>query len=519
MSTYSYPANDLEQADRLLALLGTHWQYTYQGQSLVRSYVAARAQEEAQSHLNLLETIAALCRLEVPLFHTDNWYMLTLRESERNSDPLRYGEGAVYGTQATGEQYFYGVSAERPIYHYPIPDNLADVTAVFNRITSPSLTWTYGADYIIDRQANRIVFREDPLRSDLVAKRTVFVDDVGTTDQEAALWLFKGQFDLNLAYEQFGYVLKLYTATSNPGYSALMNAIFDALVEGSAAKHVELALSAMAGIPLVQEAQEQVEFIQTDRNNLVIATDKHAYRYNRADVARVAVGDIVHAGDCLTTAIQVYEFNRGAVPSSLRSLTVDEGFITGYVDGLTFKNEDVPLVVEEGVNGKTKISFELGGFITDVEKFWDDVHARGVAEGTTLANLLDVRGPTAATEPTAASLPATVNPLQFLIENILRFNSFAVVIHTSRTGRDAFGFQNVASLRKILPPWTTAFIIHELDCQDTVTLGGSAGSASAPGYVEDASTFTATDTISEAVDGSSQLAEYVTIRLVEGMCE
>ena len=518
MSVYTYPSNDLERPELLLSLLGSHWQYTYKGHDLVRDYVADRANEEQQAYLDLLETFAAICRLDTPIYHTDNWYMLTLLESDRNSDPLEYGQDGVYGVNpTTGVQYFYGDPYARPTYSYPIPEDLAAVSQVFNRLTSPSLTLCNGVDYVIDNVRHRIVFRDDPLESGLVAKRDVFSGSE-VVDQEAVLWLFKGQFDWHYMYEQFGYVLSLYSAQSSENYCHLINAVFDSLVEGSTQKHLQLLLAAMSGLPLVMEAQETVELIQTDNSYLVIATDRHVYRYNPVDTASVSVGDTVYAGQCLTTALIIDEFNRGETPVGLRALTMDGGYLTGYVSGLTFNNTVVPLVVEANVDGKTKVSFELGGFPTDVDKYWAAVHSSGVASGTTLANLLDIRGKNATPEPTAASLPSTMNPLEFLVANVLRCHGFCARINASVIGTTAYGFRSLSVIRKILPPWTSVFLIYQLSSADTFELTGP-GSITTPGYVENVSNFPATSKAGDSLNGTTAISEYITIRQVDGLCE
>ena len=75
MASFTYPANDLDRRQNLLALLGSHWTNVYQGNVLLESYLFARAQEEVQAYLDLMETVAAVSRLSVPVFHRDNWYV------------------------------------------------------------------------------------------------------------------------------------------------------------------------------------------------------------------------------------------------------------------------------------------------------------------------------------------------------------------------------------------------------------------------------------------------------------
>jgi hypothetical protein len=504
MTTYTYPSNDLERADFLISLLGSHWQHTYAGHDLVKQYVEARALEEQQSALNLTEAQQAMCRLEIRTHHTDNWYMLTLKESDQDSDPLRYGEGGVYGGP-----YSYGTPYDRPLYAFPLPEDLKAVTCLFNRITEPSLSWVSGLDFTIDTERQRIVFRENPFNNALVSSREIF-EDGELTDHEAVLWLFRGQFDWEYARKHFGYVVSLYAPESSDHYTAAINAVFDALVEGSSKKPVELALSALTGIPLVVEDEETVELIQRDNHYLVIATDQHVYRFHLSDEPIVDVGDTVYAGQSLTAGLRFYELNHGEVPADLYALALDNGFISGYADNLTFRNESVPLIVEENVDGYTKVSFELGGQNTDVRAFWNDVHARGMAADTTLGHLLDIRGPAAVSEPTAASLPSTVNPLEFLVSNILRFHAFCVRINTGVVDTELLGKLLPSVLPKIVPPWTALIIWMEAPASDSI---------SASSMSEAIGTYESGAHSADTVNGTTYLTETLTVRLIDTTCE
>ena len=69
-------------------------------------------------------------------------------------------------------------------------------------------------------------------------------------DREINLWVYRGQFDWHTTYEQFGYVLGLHAAQSSQQYKDLVNAVFDALVEGTTARAVQAALSAIADVPI-----------------------------------------------------------------------------------------------------------------------------------------------------------------------------------------------------------------------------------------------------------------------------
>jgi hypothetical protein len=160
---------------------------------------------------------------------------------------------------------------------------------------------------------------------------------------------------------------------------------------------------------------------------------------------------------------------------------------------LIFLNKSVPLVVDAAhPSGYTKVSFQLGGLPQDVTRFFDELHNRGVAAAQmpvdqcapgdvyytlddtscdnavrvpkrrgTLAHILDKRVDRVG-EPTASSLPATINPLEFLVQYVFRGNGCAVKVQTSRIGNDAVGLFNVKLLQKLVPPHVALFLILEM---------------------------------------------------------
>lgn len=199
---------------------------------------------------------------------------------------------------------------------------------------------------------------------------------------------------------------------------------------------------------------------------------------------------------------------------------------TCFYGDLVFENKVVPLVVDTNhPSGYTFVKFDLGGFPADVARFFDELHMRGVdaAEtvkescfynpieyaslavfpargligrvyravdtgwlyrwapsiedppGTyeqivrvppdrklgTLAHMLDKRRQPDG-EPNESHLPATINPLRFLIENVLRNNVFIVRIDVPALGQNRLGLYNVRHLRQVIPPQTAMIVIFEL---------------------------------------------------------
>jgi hypothetical protein len=314
------------------------------------------------------------------------------------------------------------------------------------------------------------------------------------------MWCYYSQWEKYYLRDHWGWLLNIELPSSQP-YKDLINATLDSSVQGTADIHVEKALSAVTGIRLTETDNEVVELITSIRDQVVIITDKNVYTYQDSATPIVEVGQVLQAGDPLTDSMIFYDLNRGIVPPELMSIAVGESMMgAGYLSGVTFRNKTVPVVVTEE-NGWTRMSFELGGFPSDVDRFWDDVHARGVALGQTLPMLLDTRSAEAKAEdlqPSAGDLPSTINPLEFLIENLMRFHTYVVHIRVL-DGTDT-GLDPARALRKMLPPWEAMIMIFELEFADDAILMDGPGDEVDTGYTEDLTSLPGMEKIVEDVD-------------------
>lgn len=534
MAYYPFPNTIYDQPANLLAVLGSWWADAYSGKDQVLDVVQGKSQLENQTMLNLMELIASLSRFTVPIYHTDNWYPLYLKASQRNDANtllLRYDEGGTYDNGS-----FYDIPTDRPYSAFPRPADMIEAPLIMNRFTDPTLIQNPEIDYrLVD---NAIIFRNNPFDDPRVAQRPLYQDGV-QIDTEALLWVYRGQFDWNLIYQQFAYVIGL-RLKSSVGYRDLMNAVYDAMVGGPTYADLMKAFSAMTGVPLVQEARETVIDIVTDAVNLIVITDQTVYKFGLNAVPIVAINDVVQRGEALTDALQIHELNCGLVPPGLSSLAIGKGFLaTCFYSDLIFEDKNVPLVVTNDPSGYTKVTWSLGGFPMDVEKFFDELHARGVAEAErpidpcdppqktirypttecdgqdviarqgTLAHYLDKR-PAPIGEPTASQLPRTINPLRFLIQNTLRNNAFIVRMKAASSGHNGVGLQNVRLLRKVSPPETAMILIVDLTASpDSVTVDK---------ITERVSTFVGmTPLQDEVVNLVSD--RRLTVRVVNGTCQ
>jgi len=506
---YKFPASDLDSAQTLLASVGGFWNGVYQGSFLVESLLYARARLEEQTHLDFLELLASVSRFKLPVFHTDVWYLLTLKESERNQAEANLAK--FDGTYTFESGIEYDVPVDTEFHVWQLPAGLVNFNLALNRITASSVSLAKGVDYFLKDGA--VWFRQNPFENDLVAKREVFEDGV-ITDRECGLWLYRGQWDWDAVYTQFSYALGMKLKSSQAAKD-LVNAIFDALTLGCTDRYLNRAFSAVCGVPLAKGA-ETVEHTYTDRRGLWVVTDKNVYRFHQDANLLVDVGDALVEGQALTDALRFFEFGRGQVPSEIRALSVGKGLLAeGYFQDLVFENKEVSTEIDEDQTW-TRLTFEVGGFPLDVQKFWDDVHRKGVESGQTLAMLLD-RRTNKTGQPKAAALPLTINPLGFLLQNVFRNNLFVVLIRANCLGPDALGLQHARFLRRILPPHTCCIVLAQLEATDEVTMDGP-GDETTPGYEEDLGVFLGL-TNTEEVEGPDQIEEELRVFQINGRCQ
>ena len=521
MATFTYPQNDFDNPKKLLSLLGSFWANTYLGNELVEDLASSNAQLAQQTHLQLLELVASVSRFSVPVFHQSNWDSLVIKESDINTSSQLKTKYTTPSSNAytSPAELTYGSLASSRYFAVDAATDLVDVRLILNGVAVSSVQLVEGIDFWHEADRNLIVFRENPFDNDNIVKRDILNADGTIADREVSLWLYRGKYDWDLVYEQFGYAIQL-KMQSSESYRDFVNAIFDALANGTAIVSQQQALSVAFGVPFSREAVEVVETIVTDSRHLNIITDKHNYQFPVGTTPVVSVGESLVAGSPLTDLLQIFELNRGGEISSsdISALVVQPGILAqGYYSGITFPNTTVDVVVEANVDGFTKVSWDLQGFPYDVEKFWDDVHKKGVAAGQTLAMLLDVRENPVG-QPGAASLPATINPLQFLADNVLRNNAFVVKVKAGSELGSPLSFIPTAQFRKIQPPHTVMIVIVELVYADSPVIMGAAGTSTEPGYEESLSNFPCMVADEEALDASSYVAERISTHQIAGRC-
>jgi len=459
MSVVNYRDSVYNSGDLMLQRLGSFWNLIFTDRERLKALYRGEFIEAGQAYLNFMEATACLSRQATPVFHQEDWYLLLIREGDVTTDTLKYGDGTLYGDNVT-----YGMRVRRDRYAVDLQNSLKSARFILNRITGATLNWVCGVDfYFTDTE---LIFRTNPFESSLVAKRNVLDAAGNVIDREAGLWVYGGQFDLEYLWYHWGYALHAYMQSSTY-YKDFLNALADAYVGTPSWRAIQQLFAALTGVPLVIEDTEVVEAIllpaETTQQRQVV-TDQHVYLLTSDANVTVQVGDELHGGDSLTDGLRIIDTTDTALTAQeLPALALDSSFIHGNYRGeLVFANQSVPLeYIGIDENDKAEVRFELGGYESDVESYWEAVHAKGVADGKTLAEYLDKRtDPT--TPPAPNTLPTTINPMQLIFDNLLRSNTFFVLMKPQQFPDKAPGGQFFNFLRRALPPHITYLVYVEL---------------------------------------------------------
>jgi hypothetical protein len=528
MQKFFYPASDLDRAKQLLRVLGSFWAMTYEAKDQLNAFTAAVAAGVAQTVDNVTELVDATSRRDIAIWHTENWYPLTLKKSELNLTAANnYKFDVDEFSFSSNPSVRLDAFKQEDFFAFPIPKNFVFTGQLYDRILLPSFSLLANVDFIIERADASIIFVRNPFDIAGVTTTPIYVNGE-MVDETITLWAFKAKFDHERLFRQFSYAINA-RLKSSENSKQLLNAVFDGLLAGGATYSVlAAALSAVFDVPLSKIDGERVELIELDNRGLLIITDHNVYKFAADANPVVAVGDVLRAGDRLINAFEIISLNRGEVPEQLTALALDSGFTSGcFYSDLIFENKEVPLIVDERHPSEfTYVSFPISGFPPDINKFFDEMHARGieslsipVPDGCTppptrtgtLAHVLD-RRKNPVGEPAADDLPATINPLKFIVENVLKNNTTAVIVRVPELGKNRMGMYNIRHIRQLLPPHTTVIFNYIISGQtdwiapeDTIS--------------EFLSVFTAAEPLTDSVTDNLINDRGVTVRVISGSCQ
>lgn len=165
-----------------------------------------------------------------------------------------------------------------------------------------------------------------------------------------------------------------------------------------------------------------------------VVTDVAAYRLPEADTPGVATGDLLPPCHPLGRAWRLHRL--GLPYPALDRVVVPPAFLpaSGVEGPVAFYDHAVATVVDTD-GGRTRVRFPVGAESSgDADAFWAAGHAWGTgAGGRTLAEALDTRADPQ-TEPTAADLPGSVNPMEVACRLVFGGAAYLLVVDEDKFG-------------------------------------------------------------------------------------
>ena len=404
---FEYPKNDLDVAEKVRALTGGYWIDIYEGKDQIEDLVDARTTLWKDALLVWKEAELSKSRLGISPFKSKSWVYFPILKSEGIANRGFYEGGAVYGSSTIS----YG---EAVGFSWKLPAGVTSVSQIYNRVSYPSASLFEGVDFSLNTSNNRLVFSFDPFLNINFATRDK-LNSKGVQDRELAMWLYLPKIDQRSVQQIYGLPIGI-DGKSGDAYKGLVNAIYDCLILGMSSGR----LSRLLGYALDAPVASSTEIVESINSSIrkVIVTNKKVYFLSARAQPTVSVGDEVILGQSLSDALVIKELVRGSDLSDVKAITLGKGFTNNQFSyDLTFVNENLPVEVTDN-DGVTDLKFKVSGHPFDVDRFWEMVHSNGVRKEKTIAMGLDLREDKTGTLY-RESLPSIINPLQFLINEMI----------------------------------------------------------------------------------------------------
>lgn len=314
--------NEFQNINKLWIALGSFAELTSDVKDLIQLIVTVEQQTEQEK----AELFASASRHEIPVFRKKLWLPLKITQTK---DMPVYDSGDFFDSLGT-----YDLQKETTTVYLP--------------------EYIVSADYASDGIDTQSFQAE-------IVNGTVKVPKDVTT-----IWLHNALIDRNDLYHQFGYAIGIKLPSSEQ-YKQLLNALFDALVNGPSYRTMMMSLSAITGIPVVIN-NCQVTGID---GHTVYTDDGQVYELPEESNITVHEGDSLLPGDSLCDGLEV--------TTDVPGITLDRHF-TGLCDTISFINQDEQVVISKE-NGFTRVDIPSLG-----QEFNDRTHQLGIEHSSRITD-------------------------------------------------------------------------------------------------------------------------------------
>lgn len=492
---FQFPKDDLDTPKKAESLIGGYWVEVYAGKDQIEDLLSSRATLWQQARDTWNEVYRTKSRHLIDPLAVKNWMYFPILKSTGVALTKLLGGGGSYGDSA----FNYG---ETDGYAWDLPKGVLSLSQIYNRISDPSASLIEGIDFYVDDKIGKIVFSVDPFSNPKFAITPVNNRD-GAEDTLLALWIYRPKIDNQSIQLIYGQPIGV-DGKSSQEYKQFVNVVYDSLILGMSSGRLGRVIGGAMGLPVAVE-DEIVERVYAQIRK-VIVTDKRVYFVPEAAEITVEVDDLLVKGQSMTDALIIRELKRNSDISEVAAVNLSSGFISNdFAYDLGFVNKYVDTSIVTDSEGYTELKFDIGGHPLDVERFWEIVHERGISKGRTIAQGLDKRAEKVG-EPASESLPEVINPLRFLVDEMIPGGFTLITIKVEAVSP---GLLKTSILPDLMSLGNGIFFIFEAP----LAIDGSLDVQS----VND-SKFTGAETVEEYIP-SNLLNSAVTLKSINSSCE
>lgn len=354
--------SDFTNPEVLHKTLGEYWYSIYYGNEQIGDYVAALCFNREQWDNQFKDTKNALSRHKIPVFEHMKVKPLKILESEFLKSSQIYPK--YDGTYTYEGRIYYDVPIDSS-FTIEIPKEIKKIGYISNKLIDPTVI------YDVTIVNNTVKLPENPFKKDFRIEN-VYDSNGNVIDKSITFWLFDVELDKEDVFYQYGYIFNIKLPSSEQ-YKALINVLYDSLINGPSERVLKLYFSIITGIPVIIEDTEKVLEIEENR----LKTDKHEYIVNYSDTITAKVGDILHVGDPISAGLTFY--TPKTIDEKVISVSLDQHYIGICVDNIVFHNKELKIEPKtDKETNLTRVDLPIGGSEADKKLFNDYVFEKGV---------------------------------------------------------------------------------------------------------------------------------------------
>lgn len=403
-------------------------------------------------NIQILETYALLPWVPIVVY----------RDELVESSFVAYGEGYEYDP---APQIYYGQAGTITRWVLPIDEKIVAIDTLSNEITNPSYVAT-SASVQVNPVRHQLEFLYDPFDAVPVKAQPL------TGREYIVLWARNVRTNFAVPFDQVGWVVR-FQGQNGDAYRQSLYWLWKLVINGPSLRSYQSGLTTALGFPLAEET-EVIRSIQSNGWQRVISTDTHTYTGLLSWTFSKLQGDTLTAQEPVFDTVRVFEYEHllTATADEIPGILLTFPLSTGVVAKLGFANYVDAWEFQAARPSEWR--FPISGDPAQVEQFWVDSQAFATANG------IDIQ--------TAFGLPAPVNPMKMLIQELLKNKIVVVTVPLAQIPlQNPAGFHDRAL--ELLPPGTMLILQQDAgSVEDVLDLGTTSSETVEYGYHVDAPT-------------------------------